>query len=118
MTSKPDTRHRLRSVVILFDLLLVVAFTASVAMASLPTSSTGSAPMQDKVQAQQQQGNPQTSNAGNPVQAGATAVAIPAVVLYDQMNNPAPTPGGVTSQDFEAAFDIFDSFAADDFVVP
>jgi hypothetical protein len=38
--------------------------------------------------------------------------------LYDQINNPAPTPGGVTSQDFEAANDAFDSFAADDFVVP
>src|ERR1043166_7436174 len=44
--------------------------------------------------------------------------AAPNVVLYDQINNPAPTPGGVTSQDFEAAFDAFDSFAADDFVVP
>ena len=42
----------------------------------------------------------------------------PNVVLYDQINNPAPTPGGVTSQDFEAAFDTFDSQAADDFVVP
>jgi hypothetical protein len=39
------------------------------------------------------------------------------------MNNPAPTPtppayGGVTSQDFEPEFDNYDSFAADDFVVP
>ena len=34
------------------------------------------------------------------------------------MNNPAPTPGGVTSQDFEPANDAFDSFAADDFVIP
>ena len=42
----------------------------------------------------------------------------PNVVLYDQINNPAPTPGGVTSQDFEAVIDPFDSFAADDFVVP
>lgn len=42
----------------------------------------------------------------------------PAAVLYDQMDNPAPTPGGVTSQDFEAAFDGFDAQAADDFVVP
>src|SRR5438093_1549452 len=44
--------------------------------------------------------------------------AAPNVVLYDQINNPAPTPGGVTSQDFEASFDTFDSFAADDFVIP
>jgi hypothetical protein len=42
----------------------------------------------------------------------------PAVVLYDQYDNPAPTPGGVTSQDFEPALDNYDSFAADDFVVP
>src|SRR4051812_11429527 len=40
------------------------------------------------------------------------------VVLYDQTDSPAPTPGGVTSQDFEAANDAFDSQAADDFVVP
>src|SRR4029077_6962957 len=44
--------------------------------------------------------------------------AQPQVVLYDQINNPAPTPGGVTSQDFEAANDPFDASAADDFVVP
>lgn len=46
-----------------------------------------------------------------------------AIILYDQTNNPAPTPtppapGGVTSQDFEAQLDNHDSFAADDFVVP
>jgi len=46
-----------------------------------------------------------------------------AVILYDQTNNPAPTPtppapGGVTSQDFESQLDNRDSFAADDFVVP
>src|SRR4051812_40743499 len=38
-------------------------------------------------------------------------------VLYDQMTSPA-APGGVTSQDFEAANDTFDGAAADDFVVP
>ena len=42
----------------------------------------------------------------------------PTVILYDQYDNPAPTPRGVTSQDFEPQFDNFDSFAADDFVVP
>jgi hypothetical protein len=42
---------------------------------------------------------------------------LPTVVLYDQINNAAP-PGGVTSQNFEAAFNTSDSFAADDFVVP
>jgi len=47
----------------------------------------------------------------------------PTVVLYDQYDNPAPTPtppvySGVTSQDFEPELDIYDSFAADDFVVP
>ena len=65
---------------------------------------------------------PTTSNVG----AAAPATNVPAIppvipagdILYDQMNNPAPTPGGVTSQDFEPANDAFDSFAADDFVVP
>ena len=47
----------------------------------------------------------------------------PATILYDQMDNPAPSPtppmpGGVTSQDYEPEFDNYDSFAADDFVVP
>lgn len=42
--------------------------------------------------------------------------AVPTAVLYDQMDNPATD--NVTSQDFEAAFDSFDSQAADDFVVP
>ena len=50
--------------------------------------------------------------------------AAPAIILYDQMNNPAPTPppppsdGVITSQDYEPKFDNYDSFAADDFVVP
>ena len=39
-------------------------------------------------------------------------------VLYDQTNNPAPRPGGVSSQDFETTQDAFDSMAADDFIVP
>ena len=44
--------------------------------------------------------------------------ARPGAVLYDQMDQPAGTPGGVTSQDFEPSFDAFDTFTADDFVVP
>jgi hypothetical protein len=48
----------------------------------------------------------------------ATPTSSPAIILYDQYDNPAPTPGGVTSQDFEPALDNYDSFAADDFVVP
>jgi len=46
------------------------------------------------------------------------------IILYDQTNNPAPTPppppsnGVITSQDYEPEFDNYDSFAADDFVVP
>jgi len=38
------------------------------------------------------------------------------VVLYDQYNNANGLD--VTSQDFEAAFNAYDSFGADDFVVP
>ena len=40
----------------------------------------------------------------------------PQVVLYDQYNNASLTASN--SQDFEAAFDPFDDFLADDFVVP
>ena len=68
-------------------------------------------------------GLPATSNVAAPASAIAVRINPPApqapnVVLYDQINNPAPTPGGVTSQDFEPVNDAFDSFAADDFVVP
>ena len=41
---------------------------------------------------------------------------LPAVTLYDQYNNAGTT--ATSSQDFETAFDAFDSFTADDFVVP
>ncbi len=41
---------------------------------------------------------------------------LPAVTLYDQYNNAGTT--GTNSQDFETAFDAFDDFTADDFVVP
>ncbi|MBA2359257.1 MAG: hypothetical protein H0V84_12625 [Actinobacteria bacterium] len=44
------------------------------------------------------------------------APAAPAVVLYDQYDTQAASD--ITSQDFEVALDGFDSFAADDFVVP
>ena len=40
----------------------------------------------------------------------------PATVLYDQYDNPSVS--AVTSQDFEAAYDQYDSQGADDFVVP
>jgi PASTA domain len=50
---------------------------------------------------------------------GSTRPTAPAVVLYDQYNNQAiVTPTDITSQDFEPASDNYDSFAADDFVVP
>ena len=39
-------------------------------------------------------------------------------ILYDQVDNPGTLTNDVTSQDFEAANNAFDSFAADDFVVP
>ena len=41
---------------------------------------------------------------------------FPAVTLYDQLNNAGTVSTG--SQDFEAVFDAFDDFTADDFVVP
>ena len=41
---------------------------------------------------------------------------LPQVTLYDQLNNPGTV--STSSQDFETAFDAFDNFIADDFVVP
>lgn len=53
-------------------------------------------------------------NAGR---AGATPPGIraPAAVLYSQLDD--PSGDGVPDQDFEAAYDAYDSIAADDFVV-
>jgi len=44
------------------------------------------------------------------------APKVPQVTLYDQLNNPGTV--STNSQDFEPAFDAFDNFLADDFVVP
>ena len=41
---------------------------------------------------------------------------LPAITLYDQLNNPGTISTG--SQDFETANNAFDDFTADDFVVP
>jgi len=38
-------------------------------------------------------------------------------VLYDQMGN-LGTDGGVSAQDFETSFDVYDAEGADDFTVP
>ena len=44
---------------------------------------------------------------------------FPHVILYDQYDNATTNPPvDITSQDFEASFDQYDSQAADDFVVP
>jgi hypothetical protein len=63
---------------------------------------------------------PTTSNSGGGIPKGSpgSSPKSPFAILYDQNNNPAPVPGGVTSQNFETAFDAFDNQAADDFVVP
>ena len=42
--------------------------------------------------------------------------AAPAVVLYDQYDNPGAN--STSSQNFEASFDMYDDELADDFVVP
>jgi hypothetical protein len=46
------------------------------------------------------------------------APSSPAAVLYDQYNNAGISTDDITSQNFQAAFDQFDSETADDFVVP
>jgi subtilisin-like proprotein convertase family protein len=61
---------------------------------------------------------PATSNSGSGTAKSPSSPLSPFAVLYDQNNNAAPTPGGVTSQNFEAVNDAFDSECADDFVVP
>jgi hypothetical protein len=111
--------HLLRVAFYLFPLLAACAIPFALAQRNVATrSETKASPASDF---------PITSNA-----AAAPAIAVsviprvpaaPAIILYDQMDNPAPTPtppahGGVTSQDYEPKFDNYDSFAADDFVIP
>lgn len=54
--------------------------------------------------------NPQATPSGPNFPAAISAV------LYDQTDT--PFGNGAPDQDFEAAFDVYDSFVADDFVVP
>jgi hypothetical protein len=117
---KPATKaHLLRVAFYLLLLLAACAIPFALAQGNVATRS--------KAKASPASEFPITSNA-----AAAPAIAIsvippvpaaPAIILYDQMDNPAPTPtppmpGGVTSQDYEPKFDNYDSFAADDFVIP
>ena len=112
--------HLLRVAFYLLLLLAACAIPFALAQRNVATRS--------KAKASPASEFPITSNA-----AAAPAIAVsvippipaaPAVILYDQMDNPAPTPppppsnGVITSQDYEPEFDNYDSFAADDFVVP
>ena len=47
-----------------------------------------------------------------------SAPTAPDAILYDQMSGAVGAAGAVMSQDFETARDIYDTLAADDFVVP
>jgi len=99
-TTQPDQAHLLQAV---FYLLLPLAVCA------IPFALA--------------QRNPVTRGLAKPypvivkVQQGAQDQSqFPAVVLYDQLNNSGTT--GAVAQDFEASLNAYDSFAADDFVVP
>jgi hypothetical protein len=100
--------HLLWSALILLSLLAVCAIPFALAQSrSRGTTKRSQAASMSQL--------PTTSNVGAPASAirlpvNPPAPAVPDAVLYDQMTNPAPTPGGVTSQDFETSFDAFDSF--------
>ena len=70
----------------------------------------------DTSQAAQSQIPAKHSQPGVPVFRMPPPPKVPLVTLYDQLNNPGTVSS--SSQDFEAAFDPFDDFLADDFVVP
>jgi hypothetical protein len=64
-------------------------------------------------------GQEATAALNRQIAAAPSAVTAPAggdPVLYSQIDNPAGN--GVPDQDFEAVYDIYDTDAADDFVVP
>jgi hypothetical protein len=59
---------------------------------------------------------PGASTAGHASQARVVPAQSPDAVLYDQNDNDSGI--GITSQNFEASFDIYDGMGADDFKVP
>src|SRR5690349_24628725 len=87
--------------------LALVARSANAQQAGTPGSAQVPPPSKGTA------GAPTTANSGPVQKPQIPPPANPAAVLYDQMDQPAPVPGGVTSQDFEASFDQYDSFAAD-----
>jgi hypothetical protein len=110
--------HLIRGVVYLLLLLAVCVIPFALAQRN-PANRSKASPASEFVT---------TSNAaaapGIAVSVIPPIAAAPATILYDQTNNPAPTPppppsdGVITSQDYEPKFDNYDSFAADDFVIP
>src|SRR6476620_4918662 len=110
--------HLLRVAFYLLLLLAACAIPFALAQRTVPTRSKAKASPASEFLT--------TSNAAaSPSIAVSVIPPIPAApILYDQMDNPAPTPppppseGVITSQDYEPKFDNYDSFAADDFVVP
>jgi hypothetical protein len=78
---------------------------AGLAVAILTSSPAGAASSKPAVSAP----------AGNRAQVPADWDA-PAVILYNQLDNPGAN--AINSQNFELAYDAYDDFGADDFVVP
>ncbi len=86
-----------------------IGFTGS-SVAGLPLSSR-------LLQIKGDSARPTTSSSEPGRTAAPVAPNRPEAVLFSQLDNPA-VGGNVTSQNFEAANDAFDSEVADDFVVP
>jgi hypothetical protein len=105
-------------------LLMSIVASGGAALASfrLPTTSPAAGFADPRASAPPSQApgrgvaTPQLSGPAGIVSSRPNPPRNPAVVLYDQYNNQGLS--NITSQNFEAAFDAYDGFAADDFVVP
>src|SRR5262249_5882948 len=123
----------LRSAFILLSLLAICAIPFALAQRNAVKQSTAKPVMKPDVAANPSHLPSLTSLAGVPAlppsqlptRASGPSVPsfrmppqpkLPQVTLYDQLDNPGSV--STNSQDFETAFDAFDDFTADDFVVP
>ncbi|MFL5735576.1 MAG: hypothetical protein ACJ78Q_20660, partial [Chloroflexia bacterium] len=122
MLPRPGTRRNLANVLPVLAVVLGTVLSAGVVFAGLPARGPMAAPPPKAPPARAAKGDsqprfkPRVDIGVGSAMAAPRKPSSPAEVLYDQYDNPGFT--GVTSQNFEAAYDGYDSHAADDFVVP
>jgi hypothetical protein len=103
-----------RYILVLFTLLLALGLTGSVATAN-PSDTSVDSPTEQTGQADEKQETKIKLSSGK-VEAAYPPPAGSSLILYNQYNNQGSND--ITSQNFESTNNPYDTFAADDFVVP